>query len=218
MRILDLTLAAFAVSSAACAGSGAPRDAAGATTDENGRTGRVESVKSARPAFRLESRFWAAPEQSAFMPVPLKFPRCLRDEGCPFPRAKIPPCSAEVNAASALSVGEALRRSEAGELGAERVLLRGALKTATLMTLLECGERCCNRAGGSYRLIEAREGEQPVVLAVESSGAFRCAGDDSLVCCDFETGDVVAYGVVKGQTLLHPLFCRPADTATGAAR
>jgi hypothetical protein len=216
MRIRDLILAAVAVFSAACARSSAPRDAAGATTDAH--TGRVESVESTRPAFPLEPRFWAAPEQSAFMPVPLKFPRCLSDEGCPFPRAKIPPCSAEVKTASTLSVGEALRRSDAGELGAERVLLRGALKIATLTTLLECGERCCNRAGGSYRLFEAHEGKPPVVLAVESSGAFQCAGDDSLVCCDFETGDVVAYGVVKEQTLLHPLLCRPADPATEVAR
>jgi hypothetical protein len=162
----------------------------------------------ATPGLALES--WASAEQSKYQPVALRFPKCLRESGCPFEATELPPCPASIEA---LSVAEALQVADrAGRTGAD-LFVTGTLFAATNMTDLGCApDTCCNRASGSHQLSDDVSNMSAGTTIFISSGrgrrAFKCSGDDSTVCCDFPSAKVVAFGRVRGQDLIEPRLCR----------
>ena len=85
-------------------------------------------------------------------------------------------------------------QSAEAEVG-NRVLVWGKLVANTRQTLLECGNACCNSAGGPMSL----DGVLPLRDA-RHEAAFSCAGDDSWVCCPFESSlNVAVMGTLQEQ-------------------
>ena len=159
------------------------------------------------PGLGLER--WASGEQSTYSKVELHFPKCLRDFGCPFARVEIPGCPPGIEA---LTVSEALDLANRG-LASGAVFVRGVLVPWTTMTDLGCGAgACCNRASGRFVLtddVTEMNAESTIFISRGRQHAFTCVGDDSTVCCDFPSANVIAFGRVRGQDLDDPRVCQP---------
>ena len=91
--------------------------------------------------------------------------------------------------------------------------MTGILFAATNMTALGCAPHtCCNRTSGSYQLSDDMSNQSADTTIFIASGrgrrAFKCSGDDSMICCDFPSAKVIAFGRVRGQDLIDPRLCR----------
>ncbi len=140
----------------------------------------------------LDTRGWARASDSAFA-AGLRFhdvvePSCHADHGCVAP-APIPSCTSVPEAKPVETLFDNTEKLEG-----ERVVIRGKLLALAKITLQGCGRGCCNGAGGtigmgSLRFVDRRRAK-----------AFRCGGDDSILCCGFELPevDVIASGIVYG--------------------
>jgi len=147
----------------------------------------------------------------------MAFPVCVIDVGCPYEPMALPPCPTGLRARDVAT----LMRTADREVGA-RVLVRGRLEESSTQTLRECGDACCNTAGGAMRLDEV------VTLHDDRyPKAFRCAGDDSWVCCPVEANiDVAVMGTLKSMggsfELERPRLCalepRSAPDTDGSTR
>jgi len=128
---------------------------------------------------------------------------CLIDKGCP-PSITFEPC-AETPPARTQKVGYA-------DLGQE-ITVRGKLVQGVSITEMACPPawRCCNGAEGSLYV----DGVAGRLRLMDSSdeAAFRCRGDDTLVCCTHSAGkddEVIVTGVLTGddpEAIDHPKVC-----------
>jgi hypothetical protein len=103
-----------------------------------------------------------------------------------------------------MEVAEVLDRLE--ELTGKRVLVRGLLRSVGSMTLVGCMMSCCNSAHGLIALWPPQAKSPPsasrslALWDAASPDAYLCGGDDSWLCCPFETEiEALAYGRVEPQ-------------------
>jgi hypothetical protein len=131
-------------------------------------------------------------------------PVCMIDAGCPADPLPLPPCPRQLLPRDVMSVVA----DAAHEMG-KRLVVRGRLEAHALQTLRECAMSCCNGARGALTLdgvIALRDSRHPT--------AFACVGDDSWLCCPFETGlDVAVVGTLgaspsgQGYLIEQPRLC-----------
>ncbi len=96
----------------------------------------------------------------------------------------------------------------------DKVFVKGFFGAALAVTLVNCEEgTCCNAMSGSFMLAEDSKAlVDQLGIPLSSStkpDAFDCGGDDSIACCGFEAGEVIAYGEMDGGQMVDPLLCKP---------
>ncbi len=151
---------------------------------------------------------------------------CLSKQGCP-PKRELLPCGANVT-----GIARPLAEVIAGapKLVGQTVTVRSRLRReGAICTALGCAPgTCCNGCGAFFVLTTAKKPNRsyPHTLTLMNTAKgphphakLACGGDDSLICCPFDTGQQV---VVTGKlakigvsiygpnyALQNPRICRP---------